>query len=148
MLVVDEMVEGVTEGGGIDDDVVGNEIDESPTSSEADVDERVAVVTVEREEAVVHKSLMPSGGNDEELVLDVAIEKRDEAATTVSVEVAARKNAHSSLSMIAPVMTHGASPSSCCLPVVIFRGSRKISQSNNLPSRLVDQECRRSRSRR
>ena len=67
MLVVDEMVEGVTEGGGIGDDVVGNEIDESPTSSEADVDERVAVVTVEREEAVVHKSLMPSGGNDEEL---------------------------------------------------------------------------------
>ena len=52
MLVVDEMVEGVTEGGGIDDDVIGNEIDESPTSSEADVDERVAVVTVEREEAV------------------------------------------------------------------------------------------------
>ena len=123
MLVVDEMVEGVTEGGGIGDDVVGNEIDESPTSSEADVDERVAVVTVEREEAVVHKSLMPSGGNDEELVLDVAVEECYKAAMTVSTEVAVGENAHSSLSMIAPVMTHEVSPSGWCLPVVMLRGS-------------------------
>ena len=55
--------------------------------SEADVDELVFVVTVEREEAVAHKSLIPSGGNDEDLIRDVAVE-RDEAAMIVSVEVA------------------------------------------------------------
>ena len=58
MLVVGEMVEGVTEAGGLGDDVVGAEMNESPMSSEADVDELVVVVTVEREEAVVNKSLM------------------------------------------------------------------------------------------
>ena len=46
-----EMVEGVTEVGGLGDDVVGAEMNESPMSLEADVDELV-VVTVEREEAV------------------------------------------------------------------------------------------------
>ena len=66
---------------------------------------------------------MPSEGNDEELLLDVAVEKRDEAAMAVSIEVAVGENAHFSLSMIAPVMTHEASPSSWCLPVVILRGS-------------------------
>ena len=49
--------------------------------------------------------------------------------------------------MIAPVMTHEASPSNWCLPVVtdvmILRGSSRISQSDNLPSRLVALECRR-----
>ena len=40
--------------------------------SEARIGELVAVGTLEREEALVNKSLMPSGGNDEELVLDVA----------------------------------------------------------------------------
>ena len=123
MLIVDEMVEGVTEAGGLGDDVVGAEMNESPMFSEADIDELVPVVTVGREEAVVNKSLMPSGGNDEELVLDIAVEERDEAATAVSVEVAVGENTHSSLSMIAPVMTHEASPSSWCLPVVILRGS-------------------------
>ena len=73
MLIVDEMVEGVTEAGGLGDDAVGAEMNESPMSSEADVDEFVAVVTVERKEAVVNKSLMPTGGNHEELVLDVAV---------------------------------------------------------------------------
>ena len=123
MLIVDEMVEGVTEAGGLGDDVVGAEMNESPMFSEADIDELVPVVTVGREEAVVNKSLMPSGGNDEELVLDIAVEERDEAATAVSVEVAVGENTHSSLSMIAPVMTHEASPCSWCLPVVILRGS-------------------------
>ena len=65
---------------------------------------------------------MLSGGKDEELILNVAVE-RDEAAMTVSVEVAVGDNAHSSLSMIAPVMMREASPSSWCLLVVIFRGS-------------------------
>ena len=86
MLVVGEMVEGVTEAGGLGDDVVGAEMNESPMCSEADVDELVAVVTVELEEAVVNKSLMPSAGNDEELVLDVPVE-RNEAVMAVSVEV-------------------------------------------------------------
>ena len=58
MFVVEKMVEGVTEDGGLGDDVVGAEMNESPMSSEADVDELVVVVTVEREEAVVNKSLM------------------------------------------------------------------------------------------
>ena len=44
----------------------------SPMTSKADVDERIVVVTVQREEAVVNKSLMPPGDNDEELVLDAA----------------------------------------------------------------------------
>ena len=92
MLVVDEVVEGVTQAGGLGDDVVGTEMNESPMSSEADV-ELVVVVSVEREEAVVNMSLMPSGGNDEELVLDIAVEERDEAAMTVSVEVAVGENA-------------------------------------------------------
>ena len=65
MLAVDEMVEGVTEAGGLGDDAVGAEMNESPMSSEADVDELVAVLTVERNEPVVNKSLMSSGGNDE-----------------------------------------------------------------------------------
>ena len=65
---------------------------------------------------------MPSGGNDEELVLDVAVE-RDEAGMIVSVEIVVGKSASLSLSMIAPVMKHKASPSSWCLPVVILRGS-------------------------
>ena len=46
MLVVDEMVEDVTEAGGLGDDVVGAEMNESSMSSEADVCELV-VVTVE-----------------------------------------------------------------------------------------------------
>ena len=54
VLVVDEMVEGVTEAGGLGDGVVGVEMDESPMSSEVDVEERLVVVTVEREEAVVN----------------------------------------------------------------------------------------------
>ena len=59
--------------------------------SEVDVDELVSVVvTVQRQEAVVNKSLMPSEGNDEEPVLDVAVE-RDEAAMIVSVEVVVGK---------------------------------------------------------
>ena len=53
-----EMFEGVTEAGGLNDDVVGAEMNESPLSSEADVDELVVVVTVEREEAEVNKSLI------------------------------------------------------------------------------------------
>ena len=97
MLVVDEMVEDVTEAGGLGDDVVGAEMNESSMSSEADVCELV-VVTVEREEAVVNTSLMPSGGNDEELVLDVAVEERDEAAMTVAIEVAVGEN--SSLQLV------------------------------------------------
>ena len=44
----------------------------SPMTSKADVDERIVVVTVQREEAVVNKSLMPPGDNDEEQVLDAA----------------------------------------------------------------------------
>ena len=52
MLVVGEMVEGVTEAGGLGDDVVGAEVNESPMSSEAGVDELAAVVTLEREESV------------------------------------------------------------------------------------------------
>ena len=44
----------------------------SPMTSKADVDERIVVVTVQREEAVVNKSLKPPGDNDEELVLDAA----------------------------------------------------------------------------
>ena len=59
---------------------------------------------------MVNKCSIPSGGNHEELVLDVVVE-RDEAAMIVSV-------LHSSLSMIAPVMTHEASPSSWRLPEV------------------------------
>ena len=113
------MVEGVTEAGGLCDGV-GAEMNESLMSSEADDDELVVVVTVEREEAVVNQSLMLSGGDDEELTLDVAVEERDEAATTVSVEVATKKYTHSGLTMIAPVMTHKVSPSSWCLPVVIL----------------------------
>ena len=58
------MVEGVTEAGGLGDDVVAAGINEPLMSSEADVDELV-VVTVERNEIVMHKSLMLSGGNDE-----------------------------------------------------------------------------------
>ena len=109
MLLVDETVEGVTRAAGLGDDVVGVEINESPMSSEADVDELAAVVTIGRVEAV-NKFLIPSGGNEEELVLDVAAEERDAAATTVSVEFAVGDNAHSSLSMMAPVMTHEAYP--------------------------------------
>ena len=61
--------------------------------SEVDVDELVSVVvTVQRQEAVANKSLMPSEGNDEEPVLDVAVE-RDEAAMIDSVEVAVGENA-------------------------------------------------------
>ena len=41
---------------------------------------------------------MPSGGNDEELVLDVAVEERDEAAMTVAIEVAVGEN--SSLQLV------------------------------------------------
>ena len=87
MVVVGKMVEGVTEVCGLGDDVVGAEIIESPKFSEAGGDERLTVVSVQREKAVVNKSLIPSGGNDDELVLDVAVEL-DEAAMTVSVEVA------------------------------------------------------------
>ena len=71
MLVVDEMVEGVTAAGRLGYDVVGAEMNESPMSSETDV-ELVVAVTVEREEAVVNKPFVPPGGNDEELVFDVA----------------------------------------------------------------------------
>ena len=39
---------------------------------QGDVDALAVGVTLEREKAVVRKSWMPSGGNDEELVLDVA----------------------------------------------------------------------------
>ena len=73
MFVVEKMVEGVTEDGGLGDDVVGAEMNESPMFSETDVDELVVVVTVEREDAVVDKPLLPSGGNDAERVLDVAV---------------------------------------------------------------------------
>ena len=73
MLVVDEMVEGVTEAGGLGDHTLdGAEMNLSLMRSGADVDELVVVVTLKHEEAMVNKSLMPSGGNDEELVLDVA----------------------------------------------------------------------------
>ena len=48
-------------------------MNESPMFSETDVDELVVVVTVEREDAVVDKPLLPSGGNDAERVLDVAV---------------------------------------------------------------------------
>ena len=48
------------------------EMNLSLMASEAEVDELAVVVSLEREETVVNKSLMPSGGNDEELVLDVA----------------------------------------------------------------------------
>ena len=70
------------------------EMNLSLTPSEADVDELLVVLiaTLERDEAVVNKSLMPSGGNDEEVVLDVAVE-RDEAVMIVSVQVAAGENA-------------------------------------------------------
>ena len=64
MFVVEKMVEGVTEDGGLGDDVVGAEMNESPMSSDANVDELVVVVTVERETAEVNKCLMPSRGND------------------------------------------------------------------------------------
>ena len=116
-----EMVEGVTEAGGLGDDVVGAEMNESPMSSEADVDDLVVVVTVDREEAEVTKSLMLSGGNYEERILEVAVE-RDEAAMTVSVEVAVGEKAHSRLSIIAPAMTHEESPFIWCLPALILRG--------------------------
>ena len=110
MLLVDETVEGVTRAAGLGDDVVGVEINESPMSSEADVDELAAVVTIGRVEAV-NKFLIPSGGNEEELVLDVAVE-RDEAGMIVSLEIVVGKSASLSLSMIAVVMKHKASPSS------------------------------------
>ena len=99
--------------------------------SEVDVDELVSVVvTVQRQEAVVNKSLMPSEGNDEEPVLDVAVE-RDEAAMIDSVEVAVGENASLQLvidstgddawsisfQLVFPVVTHA----------VIFRGSSRIS---------------------
>ena len=59
----------------------GAEMNLSLMPSEDRVDELV-VVTLRRAEAVVNKSLMPSGGNDKELVLDVGVEP-DEAAMTV-----------------------------------------------------------------
>ena len=59
--------------------------------SEARIGELVAVGTLEREEALVNKSLMPSGGS-EELVVDAAAE-RDEAVMIVSVEVTCGENA-------------------------------------------------------
>ena len=70
------------------------EMNLSLTPSEADVDELLVVLiaTLERDEAVVNKSLMPSGGNDEELILDVAVE-RNEAAMIVYVEVTVGENA-------------------------------------------------------
>ena len=54
--------------------------------------ELVLDVAVERDEAVVNKLFMPSGGNDDELVIDVAVE-RDEAVMIVSAEVAGGENA-------------------------------------------------------
>ena len=67
----------------------GAEMNLSLMPSEADVDELVVVAILERGEAVVNKSMIPSGGNDEDLVLDVAVE----AAMIVSVVVAVGENA-------------------------------------------------------
>ena len=90
MLVVDEMVEGVTEAGGLGDHTLdGAEMNLSLMRSGADVDELVVVAILERGEAVVNKSMIPSRGNDEDLVLDVAVE----AAMIVSVVVAVGENA-------------------------------------------------------
>ena len=55
-------------------------------------EELILDVGVEREEAMVNKSLMPSGDDDGEPVLDVAVE-RDEAAMIVSVEITVGENA-------------------------------------------------------
>ena len=89
MLIVDEMAEDVTEGGGFGDHVDDAEMNQSQMFWEAHVDEPVVAVS---EEAVVDRSLMPCGGKDEELVHDVAVE-RNEAAMMASVEVAVRENA-------------------------------------------------------
>ena len=78
MWVLDEMVEGIIENGGLGDDVVGAGMNESPMSSATDVGELLVVVSVEGEEAVVNNCLMPSRSNDEQFVLDLAVE-RDEA---------------------------------------------------------------------
>ena len=58
------MVEGVTEAGGLGDEVVGAEINEPLMSSKAD-DELVVVVSAKRKDIVMNKSLMLSGGNDD-----------------------------------------------------------------------------------
>ena len=42
---------------------------------------------------MVNESLMPSGANDEELVLDVAVEECHDAATTVSINFDVGENA-------------------------------------------------------
>ena len=55
---------------------------------------------------------MQSGGNDEELVLDVAVKRDDEATLMASVEFALGGMLHSNRSLTAPVMTDEASPSS------------------------------------
>ena len=60
--------------------------------SEAGADEIVVVFILKREEAAVNKSLMPSVGNGEELVLDLSVQ-RDEVVIKVSVKVTAGENA-------------------------------------------------------
>lgn len=59
---------------------------------EAVKNELVVVVTLEREEAVLNKSLMRSRGNDEELIIKENV-KCDGAVMMVSIEVAAGENA-------------------------------------------------------
>ena len=87
------MVERVTEAGGLGDDIVGAEMTSRRCLQKLMLMNLfVVVVTVEREEAMVNKSLMPSGDDDGEPVLDVAVE-RDEAAMIVSVEITVGENA-------------------------------------------------------
>ena len=60
MLVADETDGGVTEVDELGDDVVGEEMNESPMRSEADVDKLEVVVTVERNGAVCSSLLCGS----------------------------------------------------------------------------------------
>ena len=61
-------------------------------------------MTLEREQAVVSKSLMPSERNERDVVLDVTVEP-DNATMTVSVIAALENVLQSRLSIITPVMT-------------------------------------------
>ena len=77
MLVVDEMVEGVYQAGGLGDGDVGAEMNESPMPSEAGVNE-----------AAENKSLVRSRGNEDKLKPEAAVEG-DESAMNKLMMLAA-----------------------------------------------------------
>ena len=92
MLVVDEMIEGITASGGVGDHVWRCWDELVDDAFRSWVDEPLAAVALEREEAVVNMPLIPSGGNDDELVLHIAVE-HDNATIIVSVGVGVGENA-------------------------------------------------------